>query len=279
MHQANGMYRNRLLTVTVLMLSIYGCGGSPAVRPASDGPPPAPRDVSDVPDAIPKQEPRSRYGNPQSYVVFGKRYHVMDSSDGYMERGIASWYGKKFHGRRTSSGESYDMYAMTAAHKSLPLPTYVQVRNLENGRDVVVKVNDRGPFHENRIIDMSYAAASKLGMLDKGTALVEVRAINPGRKQEPSTQYVAAKSRQEPVVHADQFYIQIGAFANLDNAEQLRKRLDSIEDKYARIYQTVIDDRTLYRVRIGPLDNVETADRIVAQLPEYGIYEHQIVIE
>ena len=101
-------------------------------------------------------EPKSRYGNPESYVVFGKRYYVKDSSKGYVETGIASWYGTKFHGRRTSSGETYDMYAMTAAHKTLPLPTYVEVTNLNNGRSIIVKVNDRGRFHEIRIIDLSY---------------------------------------------------------------------------------------------------------------------------
>ncbi|MDZ7736558.1 MAG: septal ring lytic transglycosylase RlpA family protein [Gammaproteobacteria bacterium] len=182
----------------------------------------------------------------------------MDSSDGYVERGIASWYGKKFHGRRTSSGESYDMYGMTAAHKSLPLPSYVHVRNLENGRDVVVKVNDRGPFHKNRIIDMSYAAASKLGMLAKGTALVKVRAIKPGKEETGDRHYVAM-DKSSPVTNTDQFYIQIGAFSSLENAEQLRMRLDSVDDKFARIYQTVINNRTLYRVRIGPLSDVETA--------------------
>jgi len=277
MHRLKGFAKYRPYPAIFLMLVIYGCGGSTAVKPASDGPPAAPRDVSNVPDAVPKHEPRSRYGNPRSYEVFGKRYHVMGSSGGYVERGIASWYGRKFHGRRTSSGESYDMYGMTAAHKSLPLPTYVHVRNLENGRDVIVKVNDRGPFHENRIIDMSYAAASKLGMLAKGTALVEVRAIKPGKDETGPQRYVAA-DKSSLMTNTDQFYIQIGAFSSLENAEQLRMRLDSTKDN-ARIYQTVINNKTLYRVRIGPLSDVKTADNIVARLPKYGIHEHQIVIE
>lgn len=281
MNTARSLY---LLPTIALVLLLHGCGGTANVqpdtdRPISDGPPSSPRDVSNVPDAVPRDEPRSRYGNPESYVVFGKRYHVQDSSRGYVERGIASWYGKKFHGRRTSSGETYDMYAMTAAHKTLPLPTYAEVTNLQNGRSVTVKINDRGPFHENRIIDMSYAAAHKLGMLGKGTALVEVRAITPGRRQDPQQQYVAARPQQTAEVSAEQFYIQVGAFSDLDNAEQLRSRLDSIEDKFARIYQSVVDNRTLYRVRIGPMSDVATADRIVARLSEYGISEHHIVVE
>ena len=128
---------------------------------------------------MPKVESKSKYGNPKSYVVFGKRYYVKDSAKGYVEQGIASWYGTKFHGRRTSSGETYDMYAMTAAHKTLPLPTYARVTNLENGRSVMVKVNDRGPFHQNRIIDLSYSAATRLGIVKTGTGRVEVEAIDP----------------------------------------------------------------------------------------------------
>lgn len=273
-----------LLLFTILLQS---CGGGSTVQPTqTDGAPGAPRDISNVPDAVPKNEPRSRYGNPESYVVFGKRYYVMASSRDHVERGIASWYGTKFHGKRTSSGESYDMYAMTAAHKSLPLPTYVQVRNLENGRTVIVKVNDRGPFHENRIIDMSYAAASKLGMLAKGTALVEVRALEAGEKPASSPRYVAtstnsqpAATSSKPLTTAEEFYIQVGAFSELDNAERLRLKLDNIENKFARIYQTVVDNNTLYRVRIGPLADVDTADRIVARLPDYGLSGHHIVVE
>jgi len=132
-----------------------------------------------VADAVPKVEPKSKYGNPESYVVFGKRYYTKDSSKGYVERGLASWYGKKFHGRRTSSGEPYNMYAMTAAHKTLPLPCYARVTNMANGRSAVVRINDRGPFHGSRIIDLSYSAARKLGVVAKGTAMVEVRAIDP----------------------------------------------------------------------------------------------------
>jgi rare lipoprotein A len=135
--------------------------------------------VQDVPDAIPRLEPRALYGNPPFYDVFGKRYYVMASSVGYVERGVASWYGPGFHKERTSVGEPYDMYGMTAAHKTLPLPAYVRVTNLQNGRSCVVRVNDRGPFVGNRIIDLSYTAAAKLDMLRDGTAMVEVRVLQP----------------------------------------------------------------------------------------------------
>jgi len=147
----------------------------------------------DTADAVPEVEPKSKYGNPKSYVVFGRRYYTKASSKGHVERGLASWYGKKFHGRKTSNGERYNMYAMTAAHKSLPLPTYVRVTNLANGRSTVVRVNDRGPFHGNRIIDLSYSAARKLGMAAKGVEMVEIMAIDPrGSKSDRRDGFLAS---------------------------------------------------------------------------------------
>lgn len=139
-----------------------------------------PADTDSVLKSVPPYEPPSKLGNPPSYEVFGKRYYVMSSADGYMERGIASWYGPQFHGRRTSNGEQYDMYGMSAAHKTLPLPSWVEVTNLLNGRQITVRVNDRGPFYEGRIIDLSYTAAQKLGMDRSGTAPVRVRALTAG---------------------------------------------------------------------------------------------------
>ncbi|MBI5448173.1 MAG: septal ring lytic transglycosylase RlpA family protein [Gammaproteobacteria bacterium] len=160
-----------------IVIQLSGCAGMH--RRSKDGPPPFPVDMSKVKECVPKVEPKSRCGNPSSYVVWGKRYYVMDSSEGYCERGIASWYGMAFHQRRTSSGERFDTTTMTAAHKTLPLPTYVEVTNLNNGRRVIVKVNDRGPFCDSRIIDLSYVAAVKLGVYPRGTARVQVRAIDP----------------------------------------------------------------------------------------------------
>lgn len=144
-----------------------------------DGPGAIPPDVANIPDAVPRSEPRSRSGN-KPYQVFGKQYVPISDAAGYRERGVSSWYGKKFHGRPTSSGEPYDMYAMTAAHRTLPLPSYVRVRNLENGRSVIVRVNDRGPFLNNRIIDLSYAAAAKLGIIGRGTGMVEIETVTAG---------------------------------------------------------------------------------------------------
>ena len=158
------MERLRLLTICFcLALALAACGGgSPDRHDGPDGPPTRGMSASDVRDAVPRYEPRSPYGNGPVYEVLGKRYTVMPSSKGYQERGVASWYGTKFHGNLTSNREVYDMYQMTAAHKTLPLPTYVRVRNLRNDKSVVVRVNDRGPFVHNRIIDLSYAAAMKL---------------------------------------------------------------------------------------------------------------------
>lgn len=147
----------------------------PSPSPPTERPPPP----DSVPDVVPRYEPRARNGNPPFYDVMGKRYFVLSSGVGYVERGVASWYGPGFHKVRTSIGEPYDMYAMTAAHKTLPLPAYVRVTNLQNGLSIVVRVNDRGPFVGNRIIDLSYTAASKIGMLRNGTAMVEVRSLEP----------------------------------------------------------------------------------------------------
>lgn len=197
-----------LLLLTGVIALLSGCAGSGE----RDGGGQIASDFSDVPDAVPKVEPKSKRGNPQSYVVFGKRYRTKASSTGHVEKGIASWYGKKFHGRKTSNGERYDMYAMTAAHKSLPLPTYAKVTNLENGRTAVVRINDRGPFHGDRVIDLSYAAARKLGVVRKGTAFVEVKAIDPGKPESgwssenlfadsgESTSYKTRSERTEPKV-------------------------------------------------------------------------------
>jgi rare lipoprotein A len=171
-----------LLAVASAVTACFSTPPREAPAPAAPAPaaPAAPLpEANSVPDAVPRVEARSRYGNPPFYQVFGKRYYVLSSNVGYVERGVASWYGPGFHKIRTSNGESYDMYAMTAAHKTLPLPAYVRVTNLQNGRSVVVRVNDRGPFVGNRIIDLSYTAAAKLDMVRNGTAFVEVRSIDP----------------------------------------------------------------------------------------------------
>ena len=262
----------RHLLVLVLGLSLVACSGS-RYSHRHDGAPLEARDVSHIPDARPKVEPRSRYGNPRRYTVNGRTYRVMDSAAGYVERGIASWYGRKFHGHRTSSGETYDMYGMTAAHTRLPLPTYVEVTNLKNGRRVVVKVNDRGPFHPNRLIDLSYAAAMKLGIVETGTGLVEVRAIDPRTWHSPAKHPDARHA--VPIRYG--LYLQVGAFSSRSNAENLRRRLDGFGP--VAIQRVAKRRQALYRVRLGPLDSVEEADRLAARLIDAGFDTPHVVVD
>jgi len=254
-----------------------------------DSGPSQPVDVSHVPDAVPKYEKRTRAGNPDTYVVLGKRYHVLKSSTGFVQRGIASWYGNKFHGHKTSNGEIYDMYAMTAAHKTLPIPCYLQVTNLKNGRSVTVRVNDRGPFHENRIIDLSYSAAKKLGITAEGTGLVEIRSVGPGQKSAPPTRLASSNAAPkatpavaipaQPAVSKPMLYLQMGSFIELNNAESLRARLAINNVSGAAIQQVTVDRRHIYRVRIGPITTVEEADRIASQIAHLGIGVPTVVID
>ena len=269
------IYRRHIRAAVITLLlgvGLFGC--SSVERP--DGAPSGRVDLSSIPDAVPRVEPRSRYGNPSSYVVRGKRYTVMTSSQGHVERGIASWYGTKFHGRRTSSGEPYDMYAMTAAHKHLPLPTYVRVTNLRNGRSAVVKVNDRGPFHENRIIDLSYAAATKLGILGEGTGLVEVRALHSGQATPPAQAQHGTGGTHSAT---PRIFIQVGAFSNRGNADRLRARLNRNLQQRIRIQEAAGARGTIYRVQVGPLPDVAQADDVSLQLARIGLGDSHIVIE
>jgi rare lipoprotein A len=264
------------LLVAALMQA--GCSSrAPGIPGERDGPGDG-RDVSQVPDAVPRIEPRSRGGNMKSYVVFGKRYHTLDSSKGFVERGIASWYGSKFHGRKTSNGEVYDMYAMTAAHTRLPLPTYLQVTNLENGRQIVVRVNDRGPFHENRIVDLSYAAATRLGMLKKGTALVEIRAIDPAAPRQP---VVRVATREQPATPAKtpRIFLQAGAFSSNSNARRLQQQLADALARPVRVIAAQTGTGEVHRVQVGPLASVEIADQVSTHLHGYGISEPLVIID
>lgn len=266
-----------LACIGVTILALGGCGTR--VLEERDGPGDG-RDVSQVPDAVPRVEALSRGGNPSSYVVFGKRYYPMRDSRGYVEKGVASWYGSKFHGRKTSNGETYDMYQMTAAHKRLPLPTFVEVRNLENGRSVVVRVNDRGPFVENRIIDLSYAAASRIGMLGKGTALVEIRAIDP-RAPKPAPRVASTRPSQAPIAaeKAPRIFLQTGAFSDGANAERLRGRLSAELSRNVRIVTADSNGTLIHRVQVGPLASVEIADGVTDTLHTLGVAEPLVVID
>jgi rare lipoprotein A len=237
----------------------------PAPGHERDGGPAIPPDVSRVPEPVPRAEPRAAYGNLSPYTVLGRTYTVMPSAQGYVERGIASWYGTKFHGRLTSSREPYDMYAMTAAHKSLPLPTFVRVTNLDNGRSVIVRVNDRGPFHADRIIDLSYAAAVKLGIHIEGTGKVEVQAIDPGHPE------LAVAPVVQPNAPPTPLYVQVGAFSSRDNARALAARLEDNEIDDVFLDRVKLDGRLLYRVRVGPLRSVADADAMTARLRAIGL--------
>ncbi|MGO9804831.1 MAG: septal ring lytic transglycosylase RlpA family protein [Steroidobacteraceae bacterium] len=232
--------------------------------------PPPPADVAAVPDAVPRAEPRSAHGNPPFYDVLGQRYFVLATADGYLERGVASWYGPSFHGGNTSSGEPYDMYGMTAAHKSLPLPTYARVTNLGNGRSVVVRINDRGPFVANRIIDLSYTAAAKLDMLREGTAMVEVRTLTPGVPD------VLGRSAESP---PPALYVQAGAFADPGNAERELERLHAAGLASAFVVPPLGGHSRLYRVRLGPVASVPAFDALAAQLASLGIADARLVTD
>ena len=254
------------LLAAALMLA--SCAGDkPRVDEMPDGPSTIDIRAEDVADAVPQPEPRARYGNHSPYEVFGKKYYVLESSDGYRAQGVASWYGSKFHGRRTSSGEPYDMHLATAAHKSLPLPTYAEVTNLDNGRKVIVKVNDRGPFKDGRIIDLSYGAALRLGMIETGTARVDVRAIDVGTWD----QYAArgAQPAAEPVARAGKdsgTWLQAGAYGRREGAEELAGQLRSADLTPVSIH----DQDNLFRVWLGPYSSAAEVESVIRKAIELG---------
>ncbi len=225
---------------------------------------------------IPKTTPSSA-GNPSSYVVAGKRYYVLNSPDGFKQRGIASWYGKKFHGRKTSNGEIYNMYAMTAAHKTLPIPVYVRVKNLSNGRTVIVKVNDRGPFISGRIIDLSYAAAQKLDIIGTGTARVEINTLAPGRNQSASV--VRTIPLSEKTAEDIPLFIQVGSFGEEHNAKNLMRDLRDLNERAVSISELTTGSGLFYRVRVGPLFDIDEANAIIRRLKAKGFTTARIVVQ
>lgn len=294
----------RLLPWLLLFLLLAGCAHDRSRHPAAPGAAEAPAGVHDdlsrpqaeryarardaapetdpamlervagLAEPVPRVEPRSRYGNGPTYTVRGRSYRVLDSARGYRERGIASWYGSKFHGHRTSSLEPYDMYAFSAAHRTLPLPSFARVTNLENGRSVVVRINDRGPFHDDRLIDLSWAAAVRLGTIARGTGLVEVEAIDPQAPAEPGP---------APVVTADgtgaSLFLQVGAYADRENAERMLARLRRLGLADAHISVEPGAATQLARVRLGPLPDVEALDRASAILSRHGIESARVIIQ
>jgi len=300
------------LLLVFLAASLVGCSGKPT-KPAvpapsvsvgkappakatsggglyaphlQDGGPPIPAipaDVSDLVEPVPAVEPLARYGNRSPYTVLGKTYRLRESADGYVERGIASWYGTKFHGRPTSSFEPYDMYKFTAAHKTLPLPSFVRVTNLENGRSLIVRVNDRGPFHDGRIIDLSYAAALRLGVHADGTAQVEVRTVSAAGSEQPPGRY-AASSVGRPTAPAAargsaSHWLQIGSYRQRNNAASVEERLREAGLNNYRSLHIEVGGRSMWRVQIGPLANVTDIDRAQETVRELGFGTPQLVIE
>lgn len=244
---------------------------------AKDGAPNYKIDVSKIPDAVPKDEPLSKYGNPKKYKVLGKTYYLRSSYKDYDETGIASWYGTKFDKFKTSSGEPYDLALMTAAHKTLPIPCYARVTNLSNGRQVVVKINDRGPFAENRIMDLSYVAAIKLGVWPKGTGLVRVQTIDPTHWQGLATD--AGDVHQVPVKANPQIYMQLGAFGSKANADRLAEKMTHVTHNPINVRRIEQNGTILYKVRIGPLANVDTSDALNAAIENAHLGNPLTVIE
>lgn len=289
----NCVFRNRVICAVVsAAIVLSACSSHQSTPTASgkgtikDGAPSESYSVDHIPDAVPRYEPRTAAGNKSPYTVLGKTYRVLPSSDGFVQKGDASWYGTKFHGRKTSNGEIYDMYGMTAAHKTLPIPTFVRVNNLENGKSVVVRVNDRGPFHEGRVIDLTYAAAKKLGFQHKGTAAVEVIALDPNNyvsdraSSQSSSRSLSQTSSQSPVSASnvngkqekpapmpaqvggydlpENTYLQAGAFSTENSAINLAKKLSEFTTHPILIVDSMKSAKKLFRVRIGPFkDNWE----------------------
>lgn len=229
-----------------------------------------PNNIDDIPDAIPKQEPLYQYST-RPYMALGKKYTPLTSAKNYKKRGVASWYGKLFHGNKTAIGETYDMYSMTAAHTVLPLPSYVKVTNLENGRSVIVRVNDRGPFKHEREIDLSYAAAYKLRLIEKGSGLVEVEAIDPSQYNMANNHVVqenikpqASPPSQPKTASATitaPLFIQAGAFGDENNALERERKIEALNiEQNTRINR--VYNNGLYRLLIGPYSSRQAAEKI-----------------
>lgn len=291
----------RVLFIASLVSVLSACTTVSDLIPTSisssdsgDSAPQESKDVSQIADAQPKPVVRTRAGNKSPYTVLGKTYTLLPSSEGYQERGKASWYGTKFHGRRTANGEVYDMWAMTAAHKTLPIPSYVRVTNEANGRSVVVLVNDRGPFHSQRIIDLSYAAALKLDFADLGVADVEVVDITPSGQSAivpqveqtvvvpnvPTPVVIKAPAKITPKApisshQSTPIYLQAAAFKSLENAQKLQKKLQTASTSPVIVVPS--SDRQWHRVRVGPLVGVQKVSEARQVLSEHGIKKPQVV--
>ncbi len=246
-----------------LGLFLNGCSNSAPkkepMRKVSDSAPLKPIKAADVENAVPRPDPILAVGNKSPYTVLGVEYEILDDARNYREKGIASWYGTKFNGRKTSNGETFDLYQATAAHKTLPIPSYALVTNLNNGRSVVVRVNDRGPFHADRLIDLSYGAAVKLGYMKQGTALVEVEILN-----------IAGVDDRRNTVGGSYRYLQLGAFGAEASAQKLRATLEQLVSTTVAVSPVQSGDKMLYRVRLGPVANGEELVEVQRVLEDNG---------
>jgi len=242
-----------------------------------DGGPDVDVDLSHIPDAIPRKENRTLAGNKNPYTIMGTTYHLIKDEASYKERGYASWYGKKFNGFKTSNGEIYDMYAMTAAHKTLPIPSYVRVTNVENGRTVVVRVNDRGPFHAGRVIDLSYAAAQRIGIHKAGTGLVDVEIVMPN-DQPAIPRRAEVKQPQnitESVLPANTF-LQIAAFSSLDSAKKYAASL-ATQLTFFPVIHSDLAPKEIHRVRVGPFKTTQELQNARDQLAKLNLLDVHLV--
>lgn len=260
------MLRSNTLIALMLTTTLAACSSGSRYDIDQDKAPTSAPDVTKVEDAHPKYEPYSRGGNKSTYTVLGKSYKVMPSGEGYAEKGIASWYGAKFHGHLTSNGETYDMYSMSAAHKTLPLPSYVKVTNLKNDKTVIVRVNDRGPFHEDRVIDLSYAAAHRLDMLKTGTANVSLEVIYIANPES-----AALAELKDTQLH----FIQVVASSNKARVENLAK---SLEQKY-KVKTRVQSANNLYRLQLGPIGQQQLATKLTETLKQEGYPNSYLLTE
>lgn len=276
--------RSALVFVCAALLA--GCVTTPSERPAPPAPPvPAPQGPfgDPIPTKPQAQLPPASQGNLPFYEVMGERYHVLPESEGYLEKGVASWYGREFHGRKTSNGEVYDMYGMTAAHKTLPLPTNARVTNVATGKSIVVRINDRGPFKKGRIIDLSYGAARELGFLSAGTTTVEVEAlgdpIGPAGPAGPAGPVGEGPAVGDAAPAAGAMYVQVGAFGDRVNAERMRETLQREGFREVVIRYDAQARPALFRVRIGPVANATEYDAVVNRVVRLNVGTPRLVVE
>jgi rare lipoprotein A len=269
----------RISIISPILAAMMACSSAPEQTPESpnagrysisqDRAPTRIVDLASIPEVIPEPLNRTGAGNRSPYTVLGKSYEVMPTEVGYNERGVASWYGEKFHGHKTSNGEVFDMFLASAAHKSLPIPSFLRVTNLDNNRSIVVRVNDRGPFHGDRVIDLSYAAAVKLGYADRGTARVQLESIIATGTFGDRVVRAANSGGNETlrVNSTDSKYLQVGAFSDLSAAQEVTSKVEEITSLPVFIWTVnTSSNKILHRVRVGPISDPGQIQRVSASV-------------